>query len=201
MQSYYHREIYTACYVLAASWPVFQGLDFVGKNWLLCGTWAVGCSAMSVFTLLPANKIENDNLILLGGTLILTLGVLYIALEESLLKAVAPAHGSNGLSRAITGVQVGLVALAIFVTRSSVASLQAKQGLPRGTQLVGWSTLGQSTFPFHSCTPYPQHIAYCILSTPHGRIAINSPEGHPQHHDVHQDHLLSQNHLHESTRR
>lgn len=41
------------------------------------------------------------------------------------------------------GSQVGLVALAMLVTRSSVASLQAKQGLPLGTQVVGWVTLGK----------------------------------------------------------
>ena len=148
VQSYYHREIYTICYLLAARWPVFHGLDFVKANWILCGTWALGCSAMSVFTLLPAIKIENDNLILGGGLLILSLGVLYIAKEKSLHVALAPADENPpkeyGLSRAIMGVQVGLVALAILVTRSSVASLQAKQGLPLGTQVVGWFTLGQS---------------------------------------------------------
>jgi GPI ethanolamine phosphate transferase 1 len=39
--------------------------------------------------------------------------------------------------------------LAVLVTRSSVASLQAKQGLPLGTQLVGWLTLSMllSTLP------------------------------------------------------
>ncbi len=31
----------------------------------------------------------------------------------------------------------------MLVTRSSVASLQAKQGLPLGTQMVGWLTLGE----------------------------------------------------------
>ncbi|KAK5138104.1 hypothetical protein LTR08_004798 [Meristemomyces frigidus] len=147
VQSYYHREIYTVCYVLAASWPVFYGLDFLRANWMLCATWALGCSAMSIFTLLPAIKIEDDNLILLGGMLILIAGVLYLAMEKSLLAAVAPSQhsaGPDGLSRTILGVQVGLVALAMLVTRSSVASLRAKQGLPLGTQWVGWFTLAIS---------------------------------------------------------
>ena len=40
--------------------------------------------------------------------------------------------------------QLGLVAVAIFVTRSSALSLQSKQGLPRGNQVVGWLVLGMS---------------------------------------------------------
>ncbi len=39
--------------------------------------------------------------------------------------------------------KVGLVGLATAVTRSSIASLQAKQGLPLGTQLMGWTVLGK----------------------------------------------------------
>ena len=40
--------------------------------------------------------------------------------------------------------QVGLVFLAVIVTRSSAASLQAKQGLPLGNQAVGWLVMGNS---------------------------------------------------------
>lgn len=53
------------------------------------------------------------------------------------------------LSPVLTWRQVGLIALAIVVTRSSVASLQAKQGLPLGTQVLGWITLSKF-FPFLS---------------------------------------------------
>jgi phosphatidylinositol glycan class N len=34
----------------------------------------------------------------------------------------------------------------MIVTRSSVLSLQAKQGLPRGEQVLGWTILGMSLF-------------------------------------------------------
>lgn len=152
MQSYYHREIYTVVYAAMTAWPLFYGTAFVKTNGILCATWALGCASMSIFTLLPANKVEDANLIFLGGLLILTLGVLYIAFEKSLIASAAPsgsalsAPKADGLSRSILGVQVGLVALAMIVTRSSVTSLQAKQGLPLGTQLVGWATLGKSIF-------------------------------------------------------
>ena len=37
--------------------------------------------------------------------------------------------------------QIGLIILSMLVTRSSALSLQAKQGLPRGNQIVGWLVL------------------------------------------------------------
>ena len=37
--------------------------------------------------------------------------------------------------------KVGLVGLAMFVTRSSVLSLQARKGLPLGAQVIGWLVL------------------------------------------------------------
>jgi phosphatidylinositol glycan class N len=121
---------------------------------------------MSVFTLLPANKVENSSVILLGGFIILVIGLAYILLEKSMLAQTAPEKsglGSNkadGLSRIIMGVQVGLVALAMFVTRSSVFSLQAKQGLPLGTQVVGWITLIASfVVPFlHALQPQDHYL-------------------------------------------
>jgi phosphatidylinositol glycan class N len=36
-----------------------------------------------------------------------------------------------------------MVLLALIVTRSSVASLQAREGLPIGNQVVGWFVLGK----------------------------------------------------------
>lgn len=41
-------------------------------------------------------------------------------------------------------LQIGLIVLSMLVTRSSVLSLQAKQGLPAGNQAVGWLVLGKS---------------------------------------------------------
>lgn len=50
------------------------------------------------------------------------------------------------LSKSFLGFQVGLIGLAMIVTQSSVQSLQSKQGLPLGNQVVGWVVLG-------SCPP------------------------------------------------
>lgn len=62
VQSYFVREIYTVCYVLATFWPAVYGLDFVKKNVGTVATWALSCLSMSAFTLLPANKAEDVRL-------------------------------------------------------------------------------------------------------------------------------------------
>lgn len=70
-------------------------------------------------------------------------GVLYILFEKSILSSTTNSKQASldGLSGSLLGVQVGLIMLAMIVTRSSVASLQAKRGLPLGNQVVGWTIL------------------------------------------------------------
>jgi len=62
VQSYYHREMYTIVYILLIAWPASYGLDFVRDNWVTSLTWMLSCAAMSIFTLLPAIKVESTNL-------------------------------------------------------------------------------------------------------------------------------------------
>ena len=74
-------------------------------------------------------------------------GVLYLFFEKSILSTAKKSSRSgttlDRASKSIIGAQVGLIVLAMIVTRSSVASLQAKKGLPFGNQVVGWIVLGQ----------------------------------------------------------
>lgn len=84
---------------------------------------------------------------LLGGILMALVGILYLLFDKSIL-STAKGSGRSGLSldrvsKSIIGVQVGLILLAMIVTRSSVASLQAKRGLPFGNQVIGWVVLGR----------------------------------------------------------
>lgn len=82
---------------------------------------------------------------LTGGFLMVLVGVLYVLFEKSILSSTtAGKHASlDGLSATLLGVQVGLIMLAMIVTRSSAASLQAKTGLPMGNQVVGWTILSR----------------------------------------------------------
>ncbi|KAK7539702.1 Phosphatidylinositolglycan class N-domain-containing protein [Phyllosticta citribraziliensis] len=171
VQSYAHREVYSICYLVATLWPVCYGLNFVKKHFLLVLTWWVSCGLMSTFTFLDAIKVEDINLILLGGFLMFAVGALYILFEKSIIASSSAAKKglaapkADGISRSILGVQVGLIALAMAVTKSSVASLQAREGLPLGTQIVGWTVLVASvTVPFlHSLQPNNHYIHRLVV--------------------------------------
>lgn len=146
---YIHREVLTVLFVIAAFWPLASGVSFVRTHPTLSMVWAVSCLSMSSFTLLPpAMKEERINTITLGGVLMVAIGILYLAFEEKVLSDFSTTVSKTKLprkeiSRTLVGVQVGLIALAVVVTRSSVLSLQAKQGLPRGNQVVGWLVLSK----------------------------------------------------------
>jgi phosphatidylinositol glycan class N len=67
-----------------------------------------------------------------------SIGLLYLLYEDTILGMSVK---GRSLSRTIIGVQVGLIILAMVVTKSSVSSIQAKQGLSLGTQVVGWTVM------------------------------------------------------------
>lgn len=161
MQSYFHREIYTYCYVLAAFWPFVYGLKFWTQHIGLVAVWYVSCGIMSAFTLLPAIKVENASTMYVGllplrwslltiystygGLLMFGAGLVYLVFEEAITHRSESGKHVNvsAGARTIMGAQVGLILLSIIVTRSSIASLQAKAGLPLGNQVVGWFVLSK----------------------------------------------------------
>ena len=75
-----------------------------------------------------------------------SIGVIYILFEKSILSTKGSSRTAptlDNLSKSILGIQVGLIALAMIVTRSSVTSIQSKSGLPFGNQVVGWTVLSK----------------------------------------------------------
>ncbi|KAL8775282.1 MAG: hypothetical protein Q9209_000289 [Squamulea sp. 1 TL-2023] len=169
--SYFRRSVYTVCFIAAAFWPLLYGRGFIVHNIILIATWFVACLSMSGFTLLPVIKIENINIILLGGFLMASVGLLYLLFEKSILSTSSSVRGqlasplTDGLSRNILGAQIGLIMLAMVITRSSVASLKAKHGLPLGNQVLGWLVLIASlTLPFlHSLQPNSHYLHRLVI--------------------------------------
>jgi phosphatidylinositol glycan class N len=54
--------VFSVLWGLAVFWPAFYGTGFLRVNKELTATWALSCLAMSSFTLLPAMKVEDVNL-------------------------------------------------------------------------------------------------------------------------------------------
>jgi len=107
-----------------------------------------------------------------GGFLMGSVGVLYLLFEKSILSPTASRSQSSttldSLSRTILGIQVGLIVLAMVVTRSSVASIQAKQGLPLGNQVMGWMVLSMEIHSTNShllIALFQSHRLLCRSST------------------------------------
>ncbi|KAI9797760.1 MAG: Glycosyl phosphatidyl inositol anchor synthesis [Sarcosagium campestre] len=164
---YFERRIFSIIFVAAACWPLTYGRSFLRANPTLVTVWAALSLTMSCFTLLPAIKVESLTQISAGGLLMLAAGIGYLPLRGKIGQQSASTMSkgqslsnatSVSLSALVIGIQTGLIALALVVTRSSVQSLQAKLGLPLGTQLVGWVVLILSlTVPFlHTLDPNPQ---------------------------------------------
>jgi len=120
--------VFSVLFVAAAFWPAFYGTGFLRANKELVGTWVVACIAMSSFTLLPAMKVEDVNLMyvyhsfleslltsynrMAGGFLMVAVGLSYLVFEKKLLdKSKLPGDSTvtadNSLSRALIGAQVG----------------------------------------------------------------------------------------------
>ncbi|KAI9774780.1 MAG: Glycosyl phosphatidyl inositol anchor synthesis [Candelina submexicana] len=155
----------------AAFWPASYGRVFLSQNRILIATWSLACVLMSTFTMLPVVKVENSNTILVGGALMFGVGVLYLLFEKSILSHSIPSDKGlssaslDGFSRVVLGLQIGLIALAMIVTKSSIASLQAKQGLPLGNQVLGWIILVTSlTIPFlHGLWPNSHYLHRLVV--------------------------------------
>ena len=164
VQSYFHRTMFTICYIIGAVWPLSYGTQFVQQNKATVGAWIAGCIILSTFTLLPVIKVESNTTITLGGLLMLSTGVLYLVFEKSITSQSRSRKSGiaqlDSVSRSIMGVQIGVLLLAILVTRSSVISLQAKEGLPLGNQIIGWLILIASvSLPFvHRVRPNNHYL-------------------------------------------
>lgn len=135
---------------------------------MLISSWATGCIALSTFTMLPVIKVENVNMITAGGALMFASGLIYLIFEHSITASSQSGRSSkhlNPTSRTIMGAQLGVVLLTMLVTRSSIASLQARNGLPLGNQILGWLCLTASlVLPFlHRIAPNNHYLHRLVV--------------------------------------
>lgn len=119
-------------------------------------------------------------------------GILYLLFEDAIIghrdtdSKEPTAIGRVG-SRIIMGIQLGMVLLAVIVTRSSVISLQARQGLPFGNIVVGWVVLGKFT---QQCVLGPQNVSSPINANQVSVASLTLPFFHRLYPNSHYLHRL-----------
>jgi phosphatidylinositol glycan class N len=101
---------------------------------------------------------------MLGGALMFIVGALYLLFEHQILSESSN-PSLNNKSRMILSIQLGLVLLSMIVTKSSIAHLQAREGIPLGVLTVGRATLGLSLFvpQLHSLYPNSHYIHRLVV--------------------------------------
>lgn len=146
---YFHREIFSVVLLLGfLPWPFVSNWRVAVKNAFLSLIWVISCISLAVISLQPVVKVENLDMIVGSGILAFSIAFVYTVYLSRVLKL-------GGITMVTFGVQLGLILLSVIVTRSSVLSLQARNGLPIGSQLVGWMTLVCSFMgpAMHSLSP------------------------------------------------
>ncbi|GAA5962065.1 hypothetical protein JCM3765_005508 [Sporobolomyces pararoseus] len=136
--------------------PPLESYTFSNSNdrGKLLWSWRISMSLLSIFPLLPVEKGENLKLISVGALLVEWL-------------AIAAMTNSREENRSIPGgfkrpfrflnAQFCLVVLTQAITCISAKSLQAKEGLPKFNQYMGWVLLGNSILlPFFHGRPVGQ---------------------------------------------
>ena len=125
MYGYFHRQVFSICFIFAALWPFTYGEKFWKGNIELVTGWVVCCLIMSSFTVLPVVKEESLPLMFipsfrkrliirqLAGVLMLSFGVWYLAFGTQWIARYRGGDDSNrsaGSTKSlITGVQVFLL--------------------------------------------------------------------------------------------
>ncbi|KAK9367231.1 Phosphatidylinositolglycan class N-domain-containing protein [Lipomyces kononenkoae] len=137
---YFHREVFSVIYGLISVWPLIQNYEICKRNKALVLSWFLSCWVMGVFTLLPVVKEESLGQIFLAGGLMTAVGI--VSMLWLARRSAAGGHSISTFTMIVLGLQLGLVVLSMVVTYSTVKSLQARNGLPFGNQIVGWLVLG-----------------------------------------------------------
>ncbi|OUM53463.1 hypothetical protein BVG19_g2745 [[Candida] boidinii] len=127
------REVLSYIFIGLSLYPLIITFKFPISQLL---PWIISCCLMSLFPQQNPVKVENLNLVILGGVLILISGV--IGFIYILRNQIYPV---NKYSIILVSLQLSIILISIISTRVAVISLQKREGLPPLAQFVGWSSI------------------------------------------------------------
>ncbi|GBL47912.1 GPI_ethanolamine_phosphate_transferase_1 [Candidozyma auris] len=126
---FFNRVIFSVILVLIGLYPfcVQRRLSLKVKI-----TWLLSCTSMCIFTNLDAVKVESLWQINVSALLAVMVGIL--GFKKVLNRDLRPFEKNLIIAQLITAV------ITLYATNVSVVSLQAREGLPLYSQVLGWVT-------------------------------------------------------------
>ncbi|KAI7850090.1 Phosphatidylinositolglycan class N-domain-containing protein [Circinella umbellata] len=140
--SFFKREVLSACFVLLSIWPIVASKRMRNEHLKLLMAWVCSCICTSVFTLLPVEKGEDINLVVLSG-------IVGISLGAGLVWNLISTSRINHRLATLMIVQLIVMLVSIVLVYSTSKSLQQRNGLPFINQISSWAIVVFSTLlPF-----------------------------------------------------
>ncbi|GMG40555.1 unnamed protein product [Ambrosiozyma monospora] len=124
-----HREIFSILFIIVAFYPLL--ISFKKFQFSVIAPWIVTCLLLAYFPIQNPVKTESLLAIVSSGIIVIFTAVLALIYLLSAVKV-------SNYTRNLLIIQIVLVGLAIASTARAVIYLQARAGLPKDAQILGW---------------------------------------------------------------
>lgn len=128
---FFNRDMFSILLVFIGVYPFFvQGSNKISL--LIKGLWFISCILMGIFPRQDPVKIESLEEIVFGSIAALIFGIFatYNVFQRQIDQKL----------KTLVIIQLGLIPVMLYATSVSVISLQARDGLPLYSQILGWVT-------------------------------------------------------------
>lgn len=159
---FFERFMFSIIFVLVGLYPVVLNNPNIKSLTKL--SWFISCSVMTIFTNLDPIKTESLWQINTGTIIAFSVGVWG---SKKVFASKKPLHPFN---KSLIIIQLALSVVMVYCTNVSVLSLQARNGLPLHSQVLGWVTFVISVvvipilYTFHPSKDYQLRLLIIYLT-------------------------------------